>query len=107
MSYITFVSAGGAEEEADASSQEDDREADDGEDDNNEHEDNSSRDDSWICCVHGSTQVSLCTGRTMLYDAKPITSQPVPQLLHMHNQSSSYMFTASAMLLLFMDHGII
>ena len=35
----------------------------------------------------------------MLCDAKPITIQPVPQLLHMHNQSISYMFTASAMLL--------
>ena len=39
----------------------------------------------------------------MLCDAKPITIQPVPQLLHMHNHSSSttYMFTASrsAMLL--------
>ena len=34
----------------------------------------------------------------MLCDAKPITIQPVPQLLHMHNDCSSYMFAASAML---------
>lgn len=40
--------------------------------------------------VFTTTHMLACAvDAPMLCDAKPITIQPVPQLLHMHNQSSN------------------